>query len=149
MKDIILIGDGLGVRTYFCKQIGLKVIGTDISDWAVKNSYVPDIYVKDDITDCKLDAVAKLVVAYDVLEHIPYEKLESAIKNLIRLSTKWILVSVPVIGDPNLLNDPTHIIKESKEWWIEQFVREGLVHVSTPDHFLYKEQLLIFRKVKE
>jgi len=53
---------------------------------------------------------------------------------------------VPVIGNPALEIDPTHIIKESEEWWLSQFEKRGLKLIKTPDNFLYKEQVYIFEK---
>ena len=55
MRDIIFIGDGLGVRTLPAKMLGLNVIGTDISKWAVEHSYIRDgSYIQDDIANTKL-----------------------------------------------------------------------------------------------
>jgi len=150
-KDIILIGDGLGQRTFVSKALGLDVIGTDISKYAVKQVFqeVKDCYFQDDIIDTKLKEQAKLVVLFDVLEHLKYEDLDKAINNIIKLSTKYILISIPVLGNPQLDLDVTHIIKESEEWWLEQFKKKGLKRIKTPDNFLYKEQVYIFSKILE
>jgi len=149
MKDIIVIGDGLGVRTLPATAMELDVIGTDINDYAIKNSYCKENMVIDDITNTKIVEKAKLVVAYDILEHISYENIDKTIDNIIGMSYKYILVSVPVIGDPNLDKDSTHIIKETKEWWIKKFVDKGLKLVPVPEHFLFRNQLIILEKKDE
>ena len=68
------------------------------------------------------------------------------IVNRIKSGYKYILVSVPFKGTPNCDADPTHIIKEDKDWWIKQFTDKGLKLIKTPDHFLFKDQILIFEK---
>ena len=40
----------------------------------------------------------------------------------------------------------THKIKEDRDWWIKKFIDKGLKLIPTPEHFLYKEQVLIFEK---
>ena len=149
MKDIIIIGDGLGHRTFVANAFRLDVIGTDISTYAVNHCIqnIKDKYFIDDIVNTTLKEKAKLVVAYDVLEHIKYEDLDKVIQNLIRTTSKNILVSVPVLGDPNIEADPTHIIKEDRDWWVKQFTEKKLTEVEVPEHFLFKEQLLIFKKL--
>ena len=78
--------------------------------------------------------------------YLKYKDLNQAIDNLIKLSSKHILISVPSKGTPNCDIDPTHIIKESKEWWIKQFTDKGLKLIETANHFLSKEQLLKLEK---
>lgn len=146
MKDIIIIGDGLGVRTLPAKAMELDVLGTDISEYAIEHSICKNLMIQDDIVDTKIKEQAKLVVAYDVLEHIDYKDIDKVINTLIKVSKKYILISVPVLGDPNLENDSTHKIKETREWWIEQFTKKELKYIETPDNFLFKEQILIFEK---
>jgi len=61
---------------------------------------------------------------------------------------KYILISVPFKGNPNLEADPTHIIKEDRDWWIKQFTDKGMKLIETPNNFLYKHQILIFKGIK-
>jgi len=141
-KDSILWGCGFGQRVRVLRYLGVDAWGYDLSKYAIENGY-GDI-VKD-ITEKNEEVVADLVVAYDILEHIPYNKLDIAIENLMQ-ADKYILTSVPFKGTPNCDADPTHIIKEPKEWWIKQFTDKGLKLIPTPNHFLFKEQILIFEK---
>ena len=69
-----------------------------------------------------------------------YNKIKNAVVNLIRTSKKYILISVPVLGDPNLEADKTHRIKESREWWLSMFRESGCDELSVPEHFQYREQ---------
>lgn len=144
-EDIIIIGDGLGVRTLPAKAMGLRVLGTDINKYAVDNCYgdIKDCYIKDDIVNTKIKCGAKLIVVYDVLEHLNYQDLNQALSNINALSNQYILFSIPFIGDLNLESDSTHLIKESKEWWINKLKEHDIKILETPQHFLFKEQLII------
>jgi len=144
MKDIIFIGDGLGVRTLPAKMMGLNVLGTDISQYAIEHSFCIENMTKDDITNTKLIEQAKLVVCYDVLEHLKYEDLDRALKNIFTLGLNFVF-SIPFEGDPNLEADPTHIIKEDKEWWVEK-LSEYFNIKDAPQDWLFANQILIGEK---
>ena len=147
-KSVTIFGCGRGPRVYALEQLGINVKGIELSQFAVKNKIAENVYVGDITGEWKLTGKGKedLVVAYDLLEHIPYKKIDLAIDNLIEFADN-ILISVPTRGDPNLEADPTHIIKEDKEWWIKKFTDKGLELVPTPGHFLFQDQIMIFRKI--
>ena len=88
-----------------------------------------------------------LVIAYDVLEHLTFEQLELALKEISRVSNKYVLFSIPFLGDPNLERDPTHKIFRTKQWWISEIQRYFRIE-ETPSHFLFKHQLLVGEKWK-
>jgi hypothetical protein len=147
-KTAIEWGCGLGPRVYALQILDIDAKGFDISDYAINHRLCDKVW-KGDITkiiDANSIPEHDLVIAYDVLEHLDYKDLDKAITNLILNSNKYILVSVPVIGDPNLEADKTHKIKETKEWWLNKFCDVGLKQIPTPEHFLFKEQIMIFEK---
>jgi len=129
----------------------IEARGAEISRFAIKTSLIPGRISQEDITDMLINPANSwdLAIAYDLLEHIKYEDLGKAIEEIIKAAKKHILISVPVIGDPNLELDPTHIIKETKEWWTKQFTDKGCKLIPTPDHFLFKKQILIFEVLHE
>lgn len=147
MRDIIFIGDGLGVRTLPAKMLGLNIIGTDISEFAVNNGYIRDksIYFVDDITDSKLiekGEYAKVLVAYDILEHLTNKGLDKALKIISQIADNFIF-SIPFVGDPNLEADKTHKQFKTKEEWIKLIESYNIKIKETPDDWLFKNQLLI------
>jgi len=148
-KSIIEIGCGRGPRVFAMNHIGLMCKGLEISEYAVKNSMMPQAIRQGDITKEEIDENSfDLVILYDVLEHVEPEKIGDVIKKIIKISKKYILISVPVIGDPNLDADPTHKVKESRHWWINQFTSRGCKHLKTPSHFLFSNQVYIFEVEK-
>ena len=148
-KEAIEFGCGRGPRVYALNNIGVPTKGIEISKWAVDNSFIPNSILKGDVTENYLEDPFDLVIAYDLLEHIEEHQLDYAINNLIRNSNKYILISVPVIGDPNLMNDKTHKIFQEKSWWVKQFTKKGLKQIEVPQHFQYRDQLMIFEVKNE
>lgn len=144
-EDAYEFGCGRGPRVFAMNQIGIETFGLEISKYAFENSYNTNVQTGDILT-CGEVGQTDLVIAYDLLEHINYKDLDIAIDRIIETSKKHILISVPVIGDPNLENDLTHIVKEDRNWWIKQFTDKGLKLIPTPEHFMFKEQILIFEK---
>ena len=145
--DFFEFGCGRGPRLYALEQIGCVVNGEELSEYAVENS-LSNYIEQGDLLKSEHIEIAETIIAYDLLEHIDYKDIDKAIDNLIKAAQRYILISVPVKGDPNLLADPTHKIKETKTWWIEKFTDRGLKLNITPNHFLYKEQVMIFEKKK-
>jgi 2-polyprenyl-3-methyl-5-hydroxy-6-metoxy-1,4-benzoquinol methylase len=143
--SVLEFGCGKGPFGYALNSYGINFYGIELSKYAVDNSFIQ--ISKGNLLDYKVnDFKPDIVLLFDVLEHLNYEDLDRAIIISIILTKKYILVSVPVIGDPNLEADSTHIIKESKMWWINKFVEKGLKKIPTPEHFLFKDQILIFEK---
>ena len=142
-QSAILFGCGFGQRVKILNDLDVNAIGVELSEYAVKNSN--GLIINGDIINYNLVGKHDLAVAYDILEHLEYKDLNKAIDTLIRSSDN-IIVSVPFKGTPNCEADTTHKIKETKEWWVKQFISKGLKQVEVPSHFLFKEQLMIFRK---
>lgn len=144
-KTAMEFGCGKGPRVFAMNNVGIIANGLELSQHAVANKMHKNI-IRGDITKNFTINPVDLVIAYDLLEHIPYKKLDHSIDNLIKSTKKHIMISVPTIGDPNLEADPTHIIKETKDWWIDKFLEKGLNQIITPEHFLYGDQVMIFKK---
>ena len=85
-----------------------------------------------------------IVLALDILEHLKYEELDEILNN-VSISGNKFLFSIPFEGDPNLEADPTHIIKEDKEWWIEKLSKYFKMK-DAPNDWLFHEQILIGEK---
>ena len=90
------------------------------------------------------------MILTDVHCHLDDKRYEDLDKVIDLISdegnAKRILISVPVLGDPNLELDPTHKIKETREWWVKKFTDKKLKEVEVPSHFQFREQLMIFEK---
>lgn len=146
-ESVLDCGCGCGQYSFVWNYLDTDVHGFDISEFAVENGVIKGS-TQEDILNIKYNKTFDLVTAVDLLEHLKYDDLDIAINNIIKASKRYILVSIPFKGDKHLDDDKTHIIKEEKEWWIEQFMNKGLKIIPTPDHFAFKEQILIFEVEK-
>lgn len=95
VKTVADIGCGNGVfLEYLQSNFNFSVLGVDRSQQALKyvttNKILADI-VKIPIADHAFDCVTCL----EVLEHIPYNSYEEALKELSRISSRFIIISVP------------------------------------------------------
>jgi ubiquinone/menaquinone biosynthesis C-methylase UbiE len=83
---------GIGNKTVFnyLKQAGLKVTSGDF-DKDLEPDVVCDVRDMKGVKDNSFD----LVMACEVLEHLPWEEVDLALKELHRVSKRYVLVSVP------------------------------------------------------
>lgn len=123
---------GYLVKGFRC--LHLTAFGVDISEYAVSQS--PED-VKPFLTvlkpDQDLEGVFSTrfdwIIAKDVLEHVPYENLQSILKSLRRIGCKLFVVCP--LGDgkkyviPEYEKDITHIIRENLDWWKTQLQEAG------------------------
>ena len=143
--NVLDLGCGLGNYGYvFNKFYGSKYKGIELSEFAVKqNPYKLDL-IKGNIIDYKDANKYELVLCIDVLEHLTEQELDKALENIQYLGDNYIF-SIPYLGDPNLLADPTHLIKQTKDWWLNKLgtifdIRE------CPETWAFSNQLLIGRR---
>ena len=90
-------GEGFGLKNMAIKKIGKKYLGLDTSKNALRlaNKMKPEfIYVLGDIYKTPFENNKfDLVICSEGLEHL--EKPEAAIKEIKRISRKYVLISVP------------------------------------------------------
>jgi SAM-dependent methyltransferase len=143
---ILDVGCGLGNLVNAFNYMGRDAFGCDISIFAVDHAH-EEIRNRIRVGDVKKvpfgDKFADLVICYDVLEHLNEDEVESAINELKRTSSKWILCSICMAGDKNFPLDPTHKLYKSRAWWEHQFKIRGMKIHTVPNDFLFKNQLVI------
>jgi len=133
------IGCGIGLYGIAAKTLGIEWRGIEKSEWAVKNTNRG--IIQGDITNLNVDGEFDMILCIDVLEHLDYKELDKALDNIKDLGEIFIL-SIPFMGDPNLEQDPTHKIKESKDWWINKLSQYFKVK-EAPKEWMFSNQILI------
>lgn len=147
-KTMLECGCGFGMRVYAARTYGIEAYGFDKSNYAISTTpfSVNQSLWEGDITKDQSNFFDKrvhdLVVCYDILEHLKEEELIEALK-LIKTYGRNFLFSIPFLGDPNLEKDNTHLIKKPKSWWIDKIEENGIKIKDVPEHFLFRNQLLI------
>jgi len=149
-ERILEIGCGIGHRVFAANSLMVEAFGCDVSDYAIsraKKEYpaYKENYVKQDAADVP-DNSADLVFTYDVLEHLPEKEIDAMIKNLIRVSNRWVINGITFGDNPNFPLDPTHITGKPKSWWKEKLESHGIKMHLTPSYFPYADQVMIGEK---
>jgi SAM-dependent methyltransferase len=155
------VGCAVGYTTKRLRQFGVEAWGYDISNWAVDTADVPYIQVFD-FASKWIPAQFDLVYSYDVVEHIPEQQLEFAVRNMWSACRKDLLI-VPALypeGTTHDPHEPTHLIFHAREWWLQFFVeRCGLPYdpeasdmLAAEEHskvFQYSDRIFVFSRFRE
>ena len=139
-NTILDFGSAKGFLVHTLRQLGKDAYGQDISEYAVKNSYFRATSYLKIIHPCIFKGFADkphplkkydLVMAKDVLEHIPVENVRDVLAYLRESTEKYVFAVIP-LGDNNLFRireyevDVTHVTKKDEDWWIDMFNYAGL-----------------------
>jgi 2-polyprenyl-3-methyl-5-hydroxy-6-metoxy-1,4-benzoquinol methylase len=145
--SVLDIGCGFGLYGYAMKIINNKIqyTGVEKSKYVGKhwNNNIGDL-INEDIKNVSINKQFDLVLFVDVLEHLTYEDLDIVLQQNCNRDSVFIF-SIPFIGDPNLNDDNTHIIKESKEWWINKLSQYFTIR-EVPKEWLFSQQLLLGKR---
>lgn len=107
---------------YLIKNKGIKGKGYDISNYAVSHS--PNAYLADMTKSIpESDNSFELVFTSQVLEHLPENSLSDVLKEMYRISSKYVVIlcgmwekeNIPKDGKDE--SDSTHITFKSRKWW--------------------------------
>ena len=132
-KTIMDFGCAKGYLVHALRLLGREAYGVDISEYAISqapkevNGHVKAIEPQsNDFKYCDL------MLAKDILEHIPYVNLVDQMK-VIRERCNRIFAIIPLAKDnkyiiPAYELDKSHYIREDKEWWIGVFQRAGFIN---------------------
>jgi len=121
-------GSGLGYALKEAETRGIKMVGCETSEYAVKNSICKTNMIRiGEIPDQSLpflDNTFDLVFSSEVMEHIKEEQTNSVIRELYRISRKHILLTINTFD----ANQPGHINMHARDWWISKFEAVGFEH---------------------
>jgi len=87
--SILEIGKGNGMVSDYLKKLGFEVTTCDF-DGSLKPDYVADIRTLP-FSENSFD----VVLAYEVLEHLPFEEIPKALSELHRVTSKYVFISLP------------------------------------------------------
>jgi SAM-dependent methyltransferase len=120
--SVLDAGCAMGFLVEGLRKKGVQSFGIDISEYAIQKVH-PDVRsycLVGSITDA-FPQRYDLIVSIEVLEHMPKEQAEIAVRNFCS-STDDVLFS----STPFDYKEITHFNVQPPEYWAEQFARNGL-----------------------
>lgn len=135
-KRVMDMGCGPGALMYLLQEIGVDVAGVDFSETSkeIAPPEVADRIRIGSIIDIDLPSDSyDLVICREVFEHMPVLKVQKAVENLCRISSRYIYVTTRFHPRPTSLwdvttefeADPTHITCMNKDMLRLMFVLQG------------------------
>lgn len=127
-KSSLDVGTSGGELVESLTKIGIHAYGIDASNFQVK-SLRRDL--KDKVLVAKADELPfsdkkfDVVTAYHVLEHIPKDSLKKSLREMARVSNKYLVLEFPAQESFNARIDPTHISVFDSETWVN-IIRKNL-----------------------
>ena len=134
---ILEIGCGPGSLVKEFKAIlpGCQPVGLDISFYALSNKIFPDLNL---IRACASELpfqsnIFDMVMAFDVIEHLPYPYMGKILSEVIRVSKDTVdfMITVPLRdrdGTENKLESEgvmEHYIVQPHQWWVDEISKYG------------------------
>jgi SAM-dependent methyltransferase len=135
-SDTILdYGCAKGYLVKAFRLLDRQAYGCDVSAYALAQA--PDEIKRylfelepNDIIPVPVSGEYDWLIAKDVLEHIPYERLDPLLEQLAAIARNAFLV-IPLAGEdgkyvvPAYEQDVTHVIRESLGWWTDRLRAAG------------------------
>ena len=125
-KDKTILDAGCG-RGHLLKRLiedGYNAVGTEICDYLLSHDLAgfPVTLVSYQAMDPEEMGFYDVVISSDVLEHLPFEDVEPAVKKLASMAGEFLLISVSTRAAHNPLPDSPvrnlHLTVRPKEWWM-------------------------------
>lgn len=134
-KKVLEFGIGSRFVSNILKQY-CELTTSDINE-ATKPDIICDISNPNDLSQFE-DNYFDLVMVCEVLEHISYDKIEEVLKSLKRISSKYVLISVP--NQSNYLN--LTLFKHG----FEQFLFSSFISLIKRINYMFNKIFKIFNK---
>lgn len=133
-KSIFDFGCARGLMVYYFNKFGINSQGCDFSDYAINNPILEEQIFQHDLTKrLHMDQTYDMSICFDVLEHIPVEKVDVVLKNIVKHTEKTALIFIPNADrQPGL--DESHINLQTKTWWTQKLLEYGDLVSSKPYH---------------
>lgn len=125
---ILDVGCGPGRASLFLSNFGFKVIPVDLVDNCLDENVrdaLGDKFRRIDITAKALPR-ADYVFCCDVMEHLPLEDVDKALKNILNACDRAFL-SIALVDDEfgAKIGEPLHLTVRSFEWWRRKLDKMG------------------------
>lgn len=117
------VGCGLGYVLKHLRNLGHKAEGIEYGTWSVEHSVCGAKW--GDITETlpAADGTADLVICVGVLSHVPEDLVPKALKELRRVSRRFVWTNIQLYWHPDQNHHQTFC---QPTWWRRKFLEAGL-----------------------
>lgn len=154
-KRTLDVGCAKGYLVKGLDELGVDAFGIDPSIYAVTEAH-PDIQDKIELEIAQSipypNNTFDVVTCFDVLEHIPARDVHKTLKEMLRVSKKWVLLRV-VTREVENDKDSSHETIRDKDWWNKKIEKADGVVENTEKYvdrsvwwFNVPEFLMVVRK---
>jgi len=131
--NVLVVGCAKGFLVRAMQQLGIICEGIDISEYAIKESkkYTENCKVGNicDMNEYKANQF-EVVICFETLECIPEPYLESALDELCRVASRYIIISTPNGTEDNeKTSDPSQFSVHPPDYWKGQLIRRRFMKV--------------------
>ena len=144
-KRVLDVGSAIPYLVDELRKLGVDAVGFDISDYAVEGAIRERItyFFQADATMIPVrDESFYLVIASELVEHIPRPLEQQLIKELTRVTRRFLLIRTPFC-ESKADRDVTHVNIHPHQYWITKI--ESLGFITRWD--LYREYTSIARRI--
>ena len=147
-QKILDFGCAKGFTVKGLRLLGHKAFGVDVSEYAhgemdAKTGKYCGVIEPQEALVCA-EGGYDWILCKDILEHIPYEKIDKQLEVLYN-GGKKVMAMIP-LGDgekyviDSYEHDKSHFIREDIEWWGDRFIRAGFrLELATHDMGPFKK----------
>lgn len=133
---IIDFGCGSGKASLLLAVFGLKVIAIDFAENCldedikeiIDNGHQPIKFVKANLWNIPANVMGHYGYCTDVLEHIPTEKIDLTLENILKCA-KSVFFQISLVDDEfgKTIGEPLHLTVKPFDWWLNKFKEIGTV----------------------
>jgi len=130
--SVLDVGCAYGFVVKRFQELGVPATGVEYSPYAVSRAVTQEIIEGDvrDLSRFKKNSF-DLVMGTELLEHIPENDLIKAVKEMYRVSKRFVFLLICTAGSDHIESrdgkgDPSHITMKTRDWWESLFHRLDL-----------------------
>lgn len=152
-KNMLDVACGRGTFIGYVRNVGIEAIGFDFSEWAINNPYskcqkewirVHDATQRYPCPDNSFD----LVTVLDFMEHLFEDQIDSVIKEVYRVSNRFVFFLIATVGSGSGVNAEIHdrgyIIKRGENVPIELRAYTVAGHITVCNREWWEDKLMKF-----
>jgi ubiquinone/menaquinone biosynthesis C-methylase UbiE len=144
-KTLIDVGCGPGsFLCYLKKRREITALGLERSsnNIEIARSLVDVPLIQADIQKCPFnDNSFDVVCCFEVLEHLPFNIYESAIKEIYRITKKWIIITVPYEEDRLFIKCPYCNATFNPTYHMRSFYQHTIENLFPDNSFVFCEKI--------